>query len=399
MIEVHSHSLNQSITIRRIIGHIEGSASGPTVVFLGGVHGNESSGVLALHRVIQELTPQKEIIKGHIYGLAGNLQALEKGKRYCKEDLNRLWTERQLKHLLAGDIADLKDEDWEQAEIFAAIQKILSEHDGPFYFMDLHTTSSETIPFVVVNDSLLNRKFTEQFPVPMILGIEEYLEGPILSYINELGYVSFGYEAGQHDDFASYQNQVAFIYLCLVFSDCLHKDDIEYYHYYEQLAKTSVTSRDIFEIRKRYKINSGDQFKMNPGYVNFQKIRQGEALAVNNGKVVTASQRARVFMPLYQNQGKEGFFEIAKVHPLFLRLSAILRRTKMAHILPFLPGIRWQSATHDAMVVNLKVARLLAKPLLHLLGYRTKQLDRNYLVIKNREAASRSKEYKAAWNR
>ena len=34
-------------------------------------------------------------------------------------------------------------------------------------------------------------------------GIEEYLNGPLLSYINELGYVAFGFEGGQHDDISA----------------------------------------------------------------------------------------------------------------------------------------------------------------------------------------------------
>jgi hypothetical protein len=79
----------------------------------------------------------------------------------------------------------------------------------------------------MVNDSLINRKFSTQNPVPMILGIEEYLDGALLSYINDLGYVSFGYEAGQHDDIASLENQIAFIYLSIVFAEVVSKDDVD----------------------------------------------------------------------------------------------------------------------------------------------------------------------------
>lgn len=398
MIEVHSTTLDRSIQIDRIIGQIRGKHSGPTVVFLGGIHGNEKSGVFALYRVIEDLKQKRKSIKGNIYAIAGNLNALEQGTRYSKEDLNRLWTTDQINDLDQENPSLLQDEKSEQYEILKTIEKILDQESGPFYFMDLHTTSSETIPFMVVNDSLLNRKFTEQFPVPMILGIEEYLDGPILSYINEMGYVSFGYEAGQHDDHASYQNQIAFIYLCLTFSEIIDQADIDYYHFYERLAKTSVTSRDIFEIRLRFSLDEKDQFKMNPGLVNFQKIYKGQELAVHNGQLVKATAVGRVFMPLYQNQGSDGFFEISRVHPFFLKLSALLRRIKAGHILPYLPGIRWKSSRHEALVVNLKVARFLAKPLMHLLGYRSRQTDKSHLVIKNREAASRTEEYVAEWN-
>ncbi|MEP3387998.1 MAG: succinylglutamate desuccinylase/aspartoacylase family protein [Reichenbachiella sp.] len=399
MIEVYSEARGETIKIDRVIGHIKGSKLGPTIVFFGGIHGNESSGVFALHQMIADLQNKKNSIKGQIYAIAGNLKALEKGTRYCSEDLNRLWTEDQLKVLENDPTESLADEKLEQQVLLQLIKEIIDKESGPFYFMDLHTTSSETLPFIVVNDSLLNRKFTEQLPVPMILGIEEYLDGPILSYINELGFVSFGYEAGQHNDLASYQNQTAFIYLCLVLAESIDREEIDYYHYYEQLAKHTATSKDIFEIVFRFRIHRGDTFEMHPGFVNFQRVKKGQEMAIRNNKTVVAKHDGRVFMPLYQNQGSEVFFEIRKVHPFFLKLSAALRKMKAGHILPFLPGIRWQSAEKKALVVNLKVARFLAKRLLHLLGYRAKEVDKNKLVIKNREAASRTKEYAAAWNK
>lgn len=399
MIEVYSSTLDESIKIDRIIGHIKGSNPGPTVVFFGGIHGNENSGVFALNQMVKDLEKNEVTVNGHIYAIAGNLQALAKGVRYCSEDLNRLWNEERMKSIELEESKNHEDEKLEQLELLQLVKSIIEKETGPFYFMDLHTTSSETIPFIVVNDSLLNRNFTEQLPVPMILGIEEYLEGPILSYINELGYVSFGYEAGQHDDMAAYQNQTAFIYLCLVFAASIDRKQINYYHYYEQLAKHTASSKDIFEIVFRFRLHPGDTFQMRPGFVNFQKVRKGQELAMRNSKMAVAKHDGRIFMPLYQSQGNEGFFEIKKVHPFFLRLSTVLRKVKAGHILPFLPGIRWQSSDHQALVVNLKVARVLAKPLLHLLGYRSKMVDKNRLVIKNREAASRTKEYAASWNR
>jgi hypothetical protein len=133
---------------------------------------------------------------------------------------------------------------------------------------------------------------------------------------------------------------------------------------------------------------------MKPGFVNFQKVQKGQFLATKIHRKVTASYSGRIFMPLYQSQGRDGFFEIRKVRKIFLRLSELFRHTKFDHILPFLPGIHWQSQKHDTMIVNLKIARFFTKPFLHLLGYRSRRLDKNHLIIKNREAASRKHEYR-----
>lgn len=396
MPSLYSESLDRTIEVNRIIGRLNGTEDGPTVIFFGGLHGNESSGVFALHQVLEDLRKCKATIKGNVIAISGNLNALQRGERYFTEDLNRIWTHERLEQLMTKNANGQSKEIPEQAEIYSLVQQILKSETGPFYFLDLHSTSSNSVPFVIVNDSLLNRKFAQQYPVPMILGIEEYIDGPMLSYFNDLGYVSFGYEAGQHDDLDSYENQIAFIYVTLIFAGSLDKNTINFHHFYERLAKAASASRDIYEIHYRFKVKDEDEFVMHPGYVNFQKILKGQKLATRNGEEILASHTGRVFMPLYQDQGKEGFFEIRIVRPIFLRLSAILRKTKFAHILPLLPGIRWKSRTKDTLIVNLKIARFFTKQFLHLLGYRSKRIDKTHLVVKNREASSKVSEYEGA---
>ena len=304
-----------------------------------------------------------------------------------------MWTSENMDLLVAGKLEVDCEDIAELVELYNLIQGILEKEPGPFYFMDLHTTSSETIPFVLVNDSLVNRKFTEQYPLPMILGIEEYLEGPLLSYINELGYVAFGYEAGQHDDLASIENHIAFIYLTLKFAGSISEEDINYYHYYEQLAKTSVDSKHVYEISYGFSIKEGDSFIMKPGFVNFQHVKKGQAMAVKNDIPVIASYTGRIFMPRYQDVGEDGFFEIRKVSPLMLRLSAVMRKIYLENLLVLLPGVKWESSKHDALMVDRKIARFFAKQFFHLLGYRSRRVNRAHLIMKNREAASREEEY------
>ena len=393
MIKVYSKALDQSIEVDRLIGQIRGEQPGPTIIFLGGMHGNEPSGVFALQKVVDALAEKNPLIKGSIYAIIGNLPALAKGERFHTRDLNRMWTSENMNRLVAGKFEVDCEDTAELLELYKLIQGILEKESGPFYFIDLHTTSSETIPFVLVNDSLVNRKFTEQYPLPMILGIEEYLEGPLLSYINELGYVAFGYEAGQHDDLASIENHIAFIYLTLKFTGSVNEDDINYYHYYEQLAKTSVDSKYVYEISYGFRIKEGDTFTMKPGFINFQHVKKGQEMAVKNDITVIASYTGRIFMPRYQNVGEDGFFEIRKVSPFMLRLSVVLRKIYLENMLVLLPGVRWESSKHDALMVDRKIARFFAKQFFHLLGYRSRRVNKNHLVMKNREAASREKEY------
>ena len=378
---------------QRLIGKIE-TGRGPTIIFIAGIHGNEPSGVYALQDVLSDIRSNYIPQQGNVYAFAGNLSALQAGKRYNERDLNRIWTRDRIREI-EKDIApesgvmDLR----EQYELYQELKKIAKRGEGPFFFIDLHTTSSHTIPFLTINDTMINRDFALKFPVPVILGIEEYLDGPLLSYINELGYVACGFEAGQHDEAISYRNQVSYIYLVLASVGILpHNDEIRMHS--DALASQTKGRHEFFEISDYYRIADGEEFRMMPGFSNFQHIRKGIVLATSDGEDVHAERKGLIFMPLYQKQGEDGYFIIRKVSGFALWLSRVLRQIRFDRLLTLLPGVEWESEKHDVMRVNLNVAKFLAKDLFHLLGYRTKARGEQYLEIRNRERASRTEEYR-----
>ena len=396
MAKIYSEALKKSIEIDRLIGHLESNQSGPTVIFTAGIHGNEPAGVFALKEVIDELQKNNPPLKGNIYAVSGNLWALEKGERYHKKDLNRVWTKENFALLEKGELPIDCEDSQQQLEIYDTIMDILHHNIGPFYFIDLHTTSSQTVPFLTVNDSLLNRKYVSQYPAPVILGIEEYLDGPLLSAINELGYVAFGFEGGQHDSLSAIENHAAFVRLSLVFSGIMEAANINFQEAYSTLAGASIGLQNIFEIIYRYEVKDNSKFKMKPGYVNFQEVQQAEVVAHYGDQTVIAKESCRILMPLYQNKGNDGFFLIEKISRRVLKWSASLRKLKIDHLLPLLSGIKWTSKKKESMMVDLRVARFFAKSFFHLLGFRNKTIDESHMIIKNREKASRTKDYRGA---
>ena len=384
----------QSIDTNRIIGKIKGPKKGPTVIFFAGIHGNETAGVKALTNVFDTLG--KEDVKGVIYAIKGNLKALESNQRFIEEDLNRLWTKKRLKDLELKK--QFHTEDYEQKDLLLLINTILKEDSGPFYFIDFHTTSSKTLPFITINDALINRKFSKLFPVPIVLGIEEYLEGPLLSYINELGYVSLGFESGQHKDKEAIANSLSFIYLTLVFTNAIAIEKTMFPIYFEQLKTNSHGITDIFEVVYLYEIKKGESFKMIDGFKSFQNVKKKTALAVSNKKTIRSRFNAKIFMPLYQKKGKEGFFIIKKINPFYLNLSSLLRTFRVDNLLILLPGISWENKDKETLIVNLKTARFFAKSFFHLLGYRNKQVDASHIKLNNRERVAKQKMYeKEMW--
>jgi hypothetical protein len=391
MTEVYNKALNDKIEINRVLGKINGSLHGPTVVFFGGIHGNETSGVFALKEAIDNIDPDS--VKGTLYAISGNLNALEKHQRYVDEDLNRLWTKPHIEVIKNKTV--LNTDEAELLELLDVLESILKTNQPPFYFIDLHTTSSKTLPFITINDALINRKFAEQFPVPIVLGIEEYLNGPLLSYINELGYVSLGFESGQHDALSAITNHLAFINLALVFSGILKKESVAgFQKFYEQLQTESKRTSDVFEVIYLYRIQKHDTFKMINGFKSFEKIKKGTKLAVHNKEEITSIYNGSIFMPLYQKRGAEGFFIIKPITPLFLRLSTVLRRIKIDGLLVVLPGVSWLNKKEGILQVNLTVAKFFAKSMFHLLGYRSRYLTPTHLRLNNRERVAKTEIYK-----
>lgn len=384
---------------KKIIGHIKGKEPGPTLVFFGGIHGNEPSGVEALKNVFSEIENTSLQMQGSMYGILGNTPALVKDRRFLEQDLNRIWTKNGIHRIKETPAEKRSSEEHELLEILDIINDIFRNNTAPFYFIDYHTTSSKTLPFITINDAMINRKFAKLFPVPVILGIEEYLEGPLLSYINELGYVSVGFESGQHHTEEAVTNSIAFTWLVMKHSGFLCNGDQEKYnHHFKQLQSSANSNVDFYEVIERYAINSGDAFEMKPGFESFNFIEKDRLLATNHNKPVYAPQKGILFMPLYQKQGEEGFFIVRHIPKNILKVSAFLRRVKFDKFLTLLPGVYWENGSKERLMVNIKVARFFNKPFFHLLGYRNRTIDKEHLLMSNRENTAKNEMYqKTPW--
>ncbi|MEO1011291.1 MAG: succinylglutamate desuccinylase/aspartoacylase family protein [Bacteroidota bacterium] len=397
MIKTPKPQKNQ-LKIKRIIGHIKGKDKGPTLLFFGGIHGNEYSGVQALEHVFQRLGAGSFDVKGNLIGIRGNLPALLQGKRFIKTDLNRMWSTSKIKAIQEKKEVELTEEEGELLELLQVVTDILSTMEPPFYFVDFHTTSSKTLPFITINDALINRKFSKLFPVPIILGIEEYLQGPLLSYINEKGYVSLGFESGQHTEINAVKNSISFLWLALVFSGFLEKEAVtDFESHYRQLQCSAQNNTSFYEVVHRHALVEEDGFWMKKGFRSFEHVQKGTVLAMDGAKELRAPQDTIVFMPLYQEQGEEGFFLIQRIPKWALAWSAFLRRIRTHGWLTYLPGISWKDGKKEELLVNLRVAKFLTRPFFHLLGYRKKDLDKNHLLMQNRERTAKNDIYRNEW--
>lgn len=294
---------------QRIIGNYSSNNEGPLLFVTGGVHGNEPSGVKALEKVFAELEKTKPEINGRIIGLKGNTAALKKDQRFIDEDLNRTWTEENVKN------ADPEtQEQREMHEIIEVLEKYPEKDFTKRYFLDCHTTSSASKPYISVQEVHDNDSWAHKFPTYIVRGFSDIVYGAIDHYLSRTGLTGFVFEAGQHTSPESVENHEGMIWLALKQACGLDLEKISCYpECVTRFSEKNAPEQKTFEIIYRHEIKKEDSFKMEPGYKNFQPIKDGELLATSNGKEIKSEWDAYIFMPLYQSQGNDGFFVIQEV--------------------------------------------------------------------------------------
>lgn len=372
--------------LKRSIGVFEGNKPGPNLIFFGGIHGNEHASIYALKKVLHDLNKIKPDFKGNVYAVSGNLKAIELKKRFIGKDLNRIWFPNTM---IPKEERSSVSEYSEKIEILDKLLEIL-DNGRPTYLFDLHTTSSHSMPFISISDTLKNRKIIKNIPVQLVLGLEELLDGPMFSFFSELGLPAILFEAGQHDAISSYENHVAFIWLILYELKCIRRKSIPDFHEYEEtLKKSSPGGNKSFEIKYRYLINDFEQFEMKEGFVNFQKIEKGNILAHNKKGKIHAKRSGYIFMPLYQSQGCEGFFIVKEITPFWFNFSSRSRKWNLDKGIKLLPGISKTAPSQDAFIIDIHVAKYRVISLLHLLGYRKVKDNGHTLQMSRRPYDSR----------
>jgi len=292
--------------VDRIIGSYGSDKKGPLLFITAGIHGNEPSGVIALQEIFAELNQSKPQLNGTIVGVCGNQLALSKDQRYIDQDLNRTWTKS---NLLSN--AKSPHELMEMREIIDVLKHYLKHNPEKRYFLDCHTTSSPSDPYISVQDVNDNCAWAKHFPTPIVIGFSDIITGDIDHYLSRIGLTGFVFEAGQHTGENAVVNQKAMIWLALKEACGLNFDQLsEFPTSVTTMINQHQSKQKAFKILYRHQLHENDKFEMQPGFENFSIIKKGQLLAMENGTEIRSSWDAYIFMPLYQPLGDDGFFII-----------------------------------------------------------------------------------------
>ncbi len=308
--------------MKRKIGHYEGKEKGVLLFVFGAIHGNELAGIKAMEFLlkmleVEPITNPNFIFKGKIIGLKGNSRAIEQGKRFINSDLNRMWTKENVAHCFFSKNEDLDEELLEIKEIISIIQEEIEIYQPEkIFFLDIHTTSAQGGIFSVPANDDDSLRIAERLHAPVVCGLLDGLEGTSLHYFNSENMKTptsaVCFEAGQHDDLLAVNRAIAAIIYAMEALDCIKVADINQQHlkilndYAENLPK-------ITHFFYRHAIKEGDDFMMEKGFLNFQKIKKGTLLARDKNGELIAAEDCHILMPLYQKQGEDGFFLVKEL--------------------------------------------------------------------------------------
>ncbi len=299
-------STDESTALPRVIARLRGEAPGPTLIVIGGLHGNEPSGLGAMRSVAAALDSEGLAPRGELVMLVGNVKALAQGRRFIDHDLNRGWTHERLAALRASGTMDAEDR--EQLELADALESALASTRGPAYLLDLHATSAEGIPFAMCRDSDEARSFAAAFPLTMVLGLLEAVDGTLASFLGSRC-VAVAVEGGQNSHPASVRNHEAVVWLSLAATGIVEESHVPgLAEHRAALARSRGDLPRVLHVHQRHAIAPGDSFRMEPGFANIQRVAANELLARDRAGDIRAPEPGFVLLPLYQAMGDDGFF-------------------------------------------------------------------------------------------
>ncbi|MEE8106850.1 MAG: succinylglutamate desuccinylase/aspartoacylase family protein [Planctomycetota bacterium] len=373
----------------REIGRYTSGQPGPAIVVIGGLHGNEPAGVHAARRVIEALHENQPTLRGTFVALCGNRAGLARGRRFVDLDLNRCWEDDAVAALRDRDPSGDSAEHAEQRELLACIEELAATTNDPLVLLDLHTTSGNGPPFLLMADALSNRSIAMSLPGTIVLGLEEEIDGALVCYFGGLGHRAIVFEGGQHDDKKTVEHSESAIWLTLVAVGALSESDIPEFELKRRaLGSAAADLPRVVELRYRHRIRAGDRFKMQPGFEGLARVRRGDVLASDIRGDVTAPESGRLLMPLYQDQGSDGFFLCRRVSAARLDLSTVCRRAQLHRLLPLLPGVSRGSDPNTMRTTQRGAARF--RELLRFFGYRRERARENGFSFSRRRSDSQN---------
>ena len=171
-----------------------GELPGPTLCVLGGVHGNELTGIEVVKRICADFASSaRGLQSGRLIMAFGNPLAIEQGTRFVDgRDLNRYFTDTHLLGILDGSIEESRAKE---------LAQVIQQSD---ITVDIHSTNKPSMPFISSRVDSEHLQVYQWFNASVVLADPNYvLAGEPATtdeYADRMGRVGVCVEAGDAKD-------------------------------------------------------------------------------------------------------------------------------------------------------------------------------------------------------
>jgi predicted deacylase len=268
------------------VWRIEAKKAGPHLLVLGGVHGNERTGIQAVRWLLERFGLKGERLKAGTLTVAlGNPEAVRRNTRGSAphRDLNRCFK--------ADLLAAPKTYEEKRAAILATF---IAEAD---FLVDLHAVNTPSKPFVVATEADPQRlELGAAFPCDTyVVAPDEIISGSTDGWIGRCGGYGIGYESGYMKDLtrmSEVKTGVGRIMRKLGLTGG---------------AKTATSEQSVITIETPL-ILEGESFTYaaDRGKTSFEPVAKGDILGLMDGKPLKAPFSGLLLFPKPKRLHKTG---------------------------------------------------------------------------------------------
>ena len=256
---------------------VKGGFVGPKVAIIGSIHGDERIGAEALEALKDVFSDVK--VYGEISLILGNPKAYEFGKRFLDQDMNRLWNK---------DVCDLlKVDDAQLDSAQKRVKEILPILQNADYLLDIHSTIKPSCPFVYCKETPEHLNLAcllrTEYIVSSSLKVDDLISSSD-NFVDKNGGIGLAYEAGWQKDETKLEDVLLNIKIFLqALGSCDFDIFVEEFPTYSHLS-----------IYEQIVIKTND-FKFLKDYSNFDFVKEGEVIAVDEDEIVVEKDSYMIF--------------------------------------------------------------------------------------------------------